>query len=326
MILDKLLIFCLMFVMMFFINLLNSSSIFIQWLCMEFCTILLISIINIKSKNKIVSIIYFMISSISSLLLIMMISINFNQLFLLKTMNLILMMSMFLKIGMFPFCFWMIHIYKFSSWKQIFIISTFMKFIPIYFFSSLIYMTPIFLYFLIFNNLFISLYTNLEFSMKKLFGCSSIFNSTIFIFINEFNKTLFMLFFFIYIFIFFILTFMMEFYNVKNNFFNFSLKSLYLFIIMLFIYSSFPLFLTFIYKWEFTYLLNIYFSNNIVLLFLLSGFIMMWNYFILLKSLILKYVFCKNNFYKNKEFHMMNMFMYMIMFMYLFMFMLFNLM
>nr|BDH21136.1 NADH dehydrogenase subunit 2 [Bombus schrencki]BDH21149.1 NADH dehydrogenase subunit 2 [Bombus schrencki] len=325
MFLDKLSIFCLLSLMMYFILLLNSSSIFIQWLFMEFCTILLISMINFKSFNKIVSIIYFMISSISSLLLIMFITINFNQLFLMKMMNLILLMSMFLKIGMFPFCFWMIYIYKISSWKQIFIISTFMKFIPIYFFSSLIIMTPIFLYFLIFNNFFISLYTNLEFSMKKLFGCSSIFNSMFFIIIIQFNKTVFMLFFMIYILIFFILSFMLEFYKIKNNFFNFSKKSFYLFIIMLFIYSSFPLFLTFMMKWELIYLLNLYLGNNIIFFLLLSVFIMVWNYFIMFKLLILKFKFCKNNYYMNDELFLMNLFTYMIIFMYLMMFIMFNL-
>nr|DBA43585.1 TPA_asm: ND2 [Bombus impetuosus] len=326
MIFDKLSIFCLTFLMVYFIFLLNSSSILVQWLVMEFCTILLISIINFKSSNKIVSIIYFMVSSISSLLLIMVISVNFNQLFLMKMMNMILMMSMFLKVGMFPFCFWMIYIYKFSSWEQIFIVSTFMKFIPIYFFSSLIYMTPTFLYFLIFNNFFISLYTNLEFSMKKLFGCSSIFNSTFFIFIVQFNKTMFMLFFIIYILIFFILSFMLSFYDIKNNFFNFSKKFFYLFIIVMFIYSSFPLFLTFMMKWELIYLLNFYLENNIVFLLLLSSFIMVWNYFIMFKLLILKFNFCKNNFYMNNELFLMNLFIYLIIYLYLMMFMLFNLM
>nr|YP_002519420.1 NADH dehydrogenase subunit 2 [Bombus hypocrita sapporensis]ABY75171.1 NADH dehydrogenase subunit 2 [Bombus hypocrita sapporensis] len=322
---NKLNLTYLIFIMNLFFMLMNSSSIYIQWLTMEFSTIIMIGMINIKSMNKIISILYFMISSISSLMTIMIISFNFTQLFTLKNpdINLMLMISMFMKIGMFPFCFWMILIYNKSSSSQIFIISTFMKFIPIYFFSSIINLSPIMITFLFLNNLFISLYTNLNFSIKKLFGCSSIFNSLLFILMIYSNKNLFLLFMIIYSTSFLNLILTMKFYNIKNlNFNNISLNSYYLLILMLFMYASFPLFMTFMMKWEFIYSLNLNFSNNLIFLLMLSSMFMLWNYFILFKFMILKFKFnkmTKINFINFKKISLS------IMMIYSFMFMLFNL-
>ena len=101
--------------------------------------------------------------------------------------------------------------------------------------------------FLFLNNLFISLYTNLNFSIKKLFGCSSIFNSLVFILTIYGNKNLFLLFIIIYITSFLNLILILKFYNIRNlNFSNISLNSYYLLILILLIYASFPLFATFI--------------------------------------------------------------------------------
>nr|DBA43650.1 TPA_asm: ND2 [Bombus lantschouensis] len=326
MLMNKLNLTYLIFIMNLFFLLMSSPSIYIQWLSMEFSTIILISMINIKSMNKIVSILYFMISSISSLVIIMIISFNFTQLFTFKNpdINLMLMMSMFMKIGMFPFCFWMIFIYNKSSWSQIFIISTFMKFIPIYFFSSIIYLSPMMITLLFLNNLFISLYTNLNFSIKKLFGCSSIFNSLFFILMIYSNKNLFSLFMIIYLTSFLNLILIMKFYDIKNlNFNNISLNSYYLLVLKLFMYASFPLFVTFMMKWEFIYTLNINLSNNLIFILMLSSMLMIWNYFILFKFMILKFKFnkmTKINFINMKKISLS------IITSYSFMFMLFNLM
>nr|DBA43676.1 TPA_asm: ND2 [Bombus ladakhensis] len=314
----------LLMLFLFFI-MLNSSSLYIQWLMMEFSTILMISMINIKSKNKIVSILYFFMSSISSLLIILIISMNFSQLMMFKNpnINMLLNISMFLKTGMFPFIFWMIYIYNLSSWMQIFLISTFMKFIPIYFFSSMIYYSTTFMSLLFINNIFISLYTNINFSIKKLFGCSSIFNSLFFFVILMMNKNMFIMLMLMYMFLFFMLSIQLEFYNTDNlNFMNFSNNSLYMMILLLFMYSSFPLFLTFMFKWEFIYILNLYYSNNLILLLLLSSMMMMWNYFILFKYMILKFKFYK----MNTKMEIMNFknFLYFNIFIYSSMFLMFN--
>nr|ATL63092.1 NADH dehydrogenase subunit 2 [Bombus consobrinus] len=311
---------------MFFIMIMNSTSIYIQWLSMEFSTILMISMINIKSNNKIVSILYFMMSSISSLLIIIFITLNYSQLYFIKNydMNNILMISMFLKIGIFPFCFWMIKIYLMSSWKQIFIMSTLMKFIPIYFFSSIMYFSPNMMILMLLNNIFLSLYTNLNFSIKKMFGCSSVFNSFFFYFILQINKNYFFLFMFIYMTLFFLITFMLNFYNIKNqDFSNFSSKAFIIFTILMFMYSMFPLFMTFLFKWQFIILFNKIYSNNIIILLLLMSMMMIWNYFTLMKTLMLKFKF-KKNFFKI-EILSMKILIPMIIFFYSMTFLMFNL-
>lgn len=293
---NKIYIFSLFSVIILFFIILNSSRIYIKWLTIEFSTIIIIRIINIKSNNKIVRIIYFIISSISSLLIIIIISLNYSQIFILKNyiINFLLNLSIFLKIGFFPFCFWIIYIYKISSWNQILIISTFIKFIPIYFFSSTIFITPYLLNILILNNIFVALYTNKNFSIKKLFGCSSIFNSLFFYLIIHTNKNLFILLILIYLNIFFILIYFLNFYNINNlNFRNLSIYSYFIFIILLLIYSSLPLFFSFIFKWEFIFNLNLNLSYNLIILLLLLRIFIIWNYFILLKYILLKLKFNK---------------------------------
>nr|DBA43559.1 TPA_asm: ND2 [Bombus haemorrhoidalis] len=323
---NKMNIFNIFWVNIMSLILLNSSSIYVQWLSMEFSTMLMISMINIKSKNKIVSTLYYIMSSISSMMVIAIISMNLSQMYNLinNNINLMLMISLYLKIGMFPFCFWMIFIYKLSSWSQIFLISTFMKFIPIYFYMSLINFSSSMFISLIMNNIFISFYTNLNFSLKKLFACSSIFNSLFFIIIIQINKNMCMLFFVIYVILFYFLTYMFDYYNIENlNFNNMSYKSLNITIILMFTYSSFPLFITFMMKWEFIYLLNMNLKSNMMILIILMSMFMLWNYFILFKTLIIKFL--------NKNLMMMEMISMkllipMTILFYMCMFLLFNLM
>jgi hypothetical protein len=233
-------------------------------------------------------------------------------------------LSIFLKIGIFPFCLWIIYIYNISSWNQIIIISTLIKFIPIYFFSSIIYITPFLIFILFINNTFIALYTNINFSIKKIFRCSSIFNSFFFIFIIYSNKNLFILLILIYLCLFSTLIYFFNYYNLKNlNFRNFSQNSHFIFIILLFIYSSFPLFLSFIFKWEFIYCLNLSIRNNLMIILLLLRIIIIWNYFVLLKYIILKFKF--NKIIKNFEVFQIKTFILIIIIFFSIIFIIFNL-
>lgn len=226
----------------------------------------------------------------------MAISTNFTQLFIINDsyLNIILYISLFIKIGIFPFISWIIYIYNISSWNQIFIISTFIKFIPIYFFSSLIFISSNFILLLILNNIFIALYTNINFSLKKLFGCSSIFNSLFFIIIICLNKNYFILFILIYLLVFWILIIILDFYNINNlNFNHLPINSFKIIKILIFIYSSFPIFISFILKWQLTYLITLNFSNNLIIALLVIRIFIIWNYFILFKYLITKFKYTK---------------------------------
>nr|DBA43728.1 TPA_asm: ND2 [Bombus soroeensis] len=321
----KLQIFMTMTSLILFYIIFSTSSIFIKWLSMEFITIMLISLLNIKSENKSPSITYFLYSSIASLFTIIVISLNYTQLFMIKdnTINNLMIIILNLKIGLFPFYYWMIFIYKSSSWKQIYILSTLLKFIPIYFFSSLIYLSTEFLIMLSINMIFISLYTNINFSIKKLLGCSSIFNSILFIMIAYINKPMFFMMMSIYMIMLYLLIYILNYYNIENlNFNNMSNNSIYILFISIFMYSSFPMFISFMIKWEFMFYININYSNNILMLLMLTNMIMMWNYFSLFKFLIMKFNLHKKN---NKMKIPLKLMFSFILIMYSLMFLLFNL-
>nr|YP_009714559.1 NADH dehydrogenase subunit 2 [Bombus waltoni]QGK86766.1 NADH dehydrogenase subunit 2 [Bombus waltoni] len=276
---------------MFFI-MMCTESIYIKWLMMEFSTIISIGLINIDSGNKKISILYYIMSTISGLFVIIVVSMNFSFLMIKDIMiNNILMISMFLKLGIFPFWFWMIYIYNIATWPQIFLLSTIMKFIPIYFFSDVIYMSMNMFGFICLNNLLISMYANYKFNMKKLLGCSSIFNSSYLLLMLYMNNSLFILLSVIYLINFAFLIYMMSYYNISNMEFNYVPENVMNLIkIMMFTYSSFPMFSTFIFKWEFFMLLSSFnMNNNMVMMILISNVVMIWNYFIVVKYMNLKF-------------------------------------
>ena len=117
----------------------NSNNIFVQWILIEFRIIIRIRLINIKSQNKIPRMIYYIVSVISRIFLFFIIIVYLSSIRFVKSniFNFIVQILFFLKIGIFPFHFWIIFSYEIINWKQIFLISTLIKFIPIYIIVSL---------------------------------------------------------------------------------------------------------------------------------------------------------------------------------------------
>ena len=118
----------------------NSNNIFVQWILIEFRIIIRIRLINIKSQNKIPRMIYYIVSVISRIFLFFIIIVYLSSIRFVKSniFNFIVQILFFLKIGIFPFHFWIIFSYEIINWKQIFLISTLIKFIPIYIIVSII--------------------------------------------------------------------------------------------------------------------------------------------------------------------------------------------
>ena len=71
--------------------------------------------------------------------------------------------------------------------KDIFYLSTIIKFIPIIFFCHFINFGLNLIILLILNRVFISIYISINFSLKKLFACSTSFNNILLIFIYIIN-------------------------------------------------------------------------------------------------------------------------------------------
>nr|QNG58163.1 NADH dehydrogenase subunit 2 [Apis mellifera]QNG58176.1 NADH dehydrogenase subunit 2 [Apis mellifera]QNG58189.1 NADH dehydrogenase subunit 2 [Apis mellifera]QNG58202.1 NADH dehydrogenase subunit 2 [Apis mellifera]UCC47154.1 NADH dehydrogenase subunit 2 [Apis mellifera] len=288
-----------------FVLMMNSNNIFIQWMLMEFGTIISISLINIKSTNKTPSLIYYSVSVISSIFLFFMIIVYLSSISFIKTdtFNFMVQMMFFLKIGTFPFHFWMIYSYEMMNWKQIFLMSTLIKFIPIYMMVSMTKINSWTLYFLITNSLYISFYANKFYTLKKLLACSTIFNSFYFIFILELNKNMFIAMIILYSFNYFLLISFLNKFNIQNfNFMFYNKYQMYTFMTLMFNYSMYPIFLSFVIKWNLIFMMvSIKAYNWILFLLMISSMLMIWNYIIILKRVFLKMNFYKNNFIDDKD-------------------------
>nr|UML38442.1 NADH dehydrogenase subunit 2 [Apis mellifera ligustica] len=288
-----------------FVLMMNSNNIFIQWMLMEFGTIISISLINIKSTNKTPSLIYYSVSVISSIFLFFMIIVYLSSISFTKTdtFNFMVQMMFFLKIGTFPFHFWMIYSYEMMNWKQIFLMSTLIKFIPIYMMVSMTKINSWTLYFLITNSLYISFYANKFYTLKKLLACSTIFNSFYFIFILELNKNMFIAMIILYSFNYFLLISFLNKFNIQNfNFMFYNKYQMYTFLTLMFNYSMYPIFLSFVIKWNLIFMMvSIKAYNWILFLLMISSMLMIWNYIIILKRVFLKMNFYKNNFIDDKD-------------------------
>nr|QNG58137.1 NADH dehydrogenase subunit 2 [Apis mellifera]UCC47159.1 NADH dehydrogenase subunit 2 [Apis mellifera] len=288
-----------------FVLMMNSNNIFIQWMLMEFGTIISISLINIKSTNKTPSLIYYSVSVISSIFLFFMIIVYLSSISFTKTdtFNFMVQMMFFLKIGTFPFHFWMIYSYEMMNWKQIFLMSTLIKFIPIYMMVSMTKINSWTLYFLITNSLYISFYTNKFYTLKKLLACSTIFNSFYFIFILELNKNMFIAMIILYSFNYFLLISFLNKFNIQNfNFMFYNKYQMYTFLTLMFNYSMYPIFLSFVIKWNLIFMMvSVKAYNWILFLLMISSMLMIWNYIIILKRVFLKMNFYKNNFIDDKD-------------------------
>nr|YP_010154751.1 NADH dehydrogenase subunit 2 [Ceratina okinawana]QQX27986.1 NADH dehydrogenase subunit 2 [Ceratina okinawana] len=307
-----------------------NNNLMMNWLLMEMSTMMSISLINLKS-NKLSSIIYYFISSISSILLMSMLIMYIKSNLLIEhyynLFNLLIYFSLFLKIGIFPFSYWMIYIYELLSWYEIFFMSTFMKFIPLYMYMSIIqFNMKIFIY-LMMNSMLISLYSYKFYSLKKIIACSSINQMSFFIILMNFNKTLSLLYMMLYLILIFMMSSIMNnlnlnkkidfiFYNNNNNKMN-----MYIYMMIMLIYSMLPPFFSFIMKWMFFMEMSKLFFNSLLMLLLMSSILMIWNYLNILENSIFYMKTMKKQL--NKKFNLINSIMINLIFN-MILFMLFN--
>nr|ARA91123.1 NADH dehydrogenase subunit 2 [Apis koschevnikovi]BAW89003.1 NADH dehydrogenase subunit 2 [Apis koschevnikovi] len=295
-----------------FVLMMNTCNVFIQWVIMEFSTIISISLINIKSPNKIPSLIYYMISVISSVFLFLFIIMYFSSLEFTKSdqFNFLIQILFYLKIGMFPFHYWMIFSYEMMNWKQIFLMSTLIKFIPIYMFVSLTYINLFTLSFLTLGNVYIAFYTNKFYSLKKLLACSTIFNSMYFILLLNLSKPMFITMIIVYSINYLLMIGFLNESNIHNLNINFINKyQMYAFIILMLSYSMYPIMLTFVIKWNLIYMMISVKAYNWIMFFMMvSSTLMTWNYMTMLKSIFMKMKYYKNEFNGNMKYYYFSLF------------------
>nr|AAN64183.1 NADH dehydrogenase subunit 2 [Thrips imaginis] len=200
---------------------LSSNSFMSMWMSME---INLFSFIPLISSNqKIMSekstMLYFLIQSISSSIFLISFSMNLENLKSMMTTMMIL--AIFMKLGMFPFHFWMISIIEGMEWEQAFILMTLQKIIPIMILSFMTQQKMIIMFWIL-NSLIACISGLTMFSTRKILGFSSINHLSIMLMAMILSKKIFKAYFIIYSFMTFSATKMMKTTNLNFLFQSFT--------------------------------------------------------------------------------------------------------
>nr|UEP15868.1 NADH dehydrogenase subunit 2 [Thrips setosus] len=176
---------------------LSSSSFLSMWMSME---INLFSMIPLMSEDQKTyseksTMIYFLIQSVSSSIVIICVSFNSKD-FKSLTMMMIFL-AIFVKLGMFPFHIWMICTIEGMSWNLAFFMMTLQKIIPISILMLFIHQETIIMFCLL--NSFIVAFSGITmFSMRKIMGFSSINHLSLMLMAMVLSKKTFKMYFFIY--------------------------------------------------------------------------------------------------------------------------------
>uniref|UniRef100_UPI003D53F538 NADH dehydrogenase subunit 2 n=1 Tax=Geniotrigona thoracica TaxID=395500 RepID=UPI003D53F538 len=293
-----------MYVIFFFM--LTLDNFLLKWSLYEISMIIMVMILNVtKGSSKMVSVVYYSVSSITSIILLFTIvfcnNITLMSSFSSKLLFKFMMIMIFIKLSMFPFHNWMIYCYEKSSWNQIFLMSSIMKFIPISFFCHFMLLWNNIIIFLIINSIFMSFYVNINFSLKKMLACSTSFNNFLLIYMFMLNIKQFILFTIIYSIILYYLTYILSKFNCSKLFIIYNFKNIkYLFKMLIFIYSMLPMMMSFLLKWNFLYEMSKFnnYISFIYFMFLISNLLMMWKYMVIIKNLMLMkkfFIFYKMN-------------------------------
>nr|QHD26481.1 NADH dehydrogenase subunit 2 [Lepidotrigona terminata] len=234
-----------------------------------------------------------------------------------------LLVLVMMKLSMFPFHNWMIFCYEKSSWEQMFLMSSIMKFIPISFFCHFLEFWKVMLFIAMFNSIFMSIYVGIGFSLKKTIACSTSFNNFILMYIFMLNTKQFVIFAVTYSMVLFSLTQLLSKFGCSKYFILFNSKPAeYMFKIWVVIYSMIPMASSFILKWNFVYeMLKFNSSMSFVyFLFLLSNLMMIWKYMLMIK----KSFMTKASFTMKNEIPKVSMWMVLATFLFITLFVIFN--
>nr|ALO64754.1 NADH dehydrogenase subunit 2 [Andrena nigroaenea] len=282
---NKITIQIIIIILMIAMNLVMNNKMFL-WMTLEISTMSFISMI-IMSKSFNASIIYFIISFISSTIMFMGLlyhpSIN---------MNILIMISISIKIALFPLNYWFNLMSKSINYTNLGILMTLMKFIPLNIMHLMVEMNQFMLPVVIISMIMSPIMTINKYSLKLILSYSSIHQTSMMIMIMYMNFYMFMLYFLLYTLITYTLMLMLNSMNNKLKYeFNMNKKMKIMYFFMMISYSYFPPMTTFIMKWsliENLIMMNIQFKL-ISFIVMLSSFIMIWSYLNFMNNNIYNY-------------------------------------
>uniref|UniRef100_UPI0030E13A27 NADH dehydrogenase subunit 2 n=1 Tax=Thrips major TaxID=670476 RepID=UPI0030E13A27 len=192
----------------------SSNSFLMMWMSMEINLFSVIPMISMNQKffSEKSTMLYFLIQGISSSLTLLAISMNLEDM---KSMKLlILFLSIFMKLGMFPFHFWMISTIEGMTWEMAFILMTIQKMIPMIILMQII-QKKMMIMFCLLNSMIAALSGITMFSMRKIMGFSSINHLSLMLIGLSISHSTFMTYFMIYSLMTYSATKMMEKMNVN---------------------------------------------------------------------------------------------------------------
>nr|YP_009927486.1 NADH dehydrogenase subunit 2 [Pseudodendrothrips mori]QFO91088.1 NADH dehydrogenase subunit 2 [Pseudodendrothrips mori] len=180
---------------------LSSNSFLGIWMGLELNLSAFIPLFIIKESKKVETslMIFFLIQSVTSLLMLFSVTILTILPFLKSLITKILFFSIFFKMGIFPFHFWVMKIFENLSWHNCFIFSTIQKVIPL---SLFIVMKPkaVLILMCIFNSIGASLSGLNQFSVRKIMAFSSINHLTFMTISSILSKFILKIYFLMYFF------------------------------------------------------------------------------------------------------------------------------
>nr|YP_009434632.1 NADH dehydrogenase subunit 2 [Dolichovespula panda]ATF28539.1 NADH dehydrogenase subunit 2 [Dolichovespula panda] len=255
-------LFYSMFLIMLILSIISISlSNFMHlWLLMEINTLIFISMMALETKNFKLTFNFFLIQSISSLMLIYLMNLKHSLFNNSEWINFILILSLSMKIGLFPFFYWPPLINKNISWKMIFIMSTTQKFIPLLLIYSYFnnienkFTNFLFIMLSIFSSLMSIIMCLNENNIKKIMSYSSLNHLSWMIFIMIFDLSMFMIYFIFYFISMMFMCLLLNKLDIKTfqdlskfQYFNYKEINFYLSLNLLII-SALPPFMTFLIK------------------------------------------------------------------------------
>nr|QTA50550.1 NADH dehydrogenase subunit 2 [Wiebesia pumilae] len=312
----------------------NASSWFIYWILMELNLTAFIYLIskdpNIKPANLMN---YFLIQANASMLYL------FSSLFMYFNENNFMIfpmiISLIVKLGIFPFHMWYIKILTNLNWMNIFLISTIQKIIPFNIINSLInYINPNYnslMFIIITMNVIYASFMGLQsFSIKIIMGYSSMIQTSWILMLMNSNEKICILYILTYILI--SSSLMWLFYYLNINFLQDLYKMkfmkiiyMYMLIMPMLSLAGLPPFTGFLMKWmAIKSMIN--FSFNLLMIFILSSLISTFFYVRFTYSFFMYYFYTKKNNFKLINFNFsipesliyMNWFSMMFLFIYLY--------
>nr|QCG69836.1 NADH dehydrogenase subunit 2 [Andrena striata] len=278
---------------MIMLNLIINNKMF-MWMTLEISTMSFISMM-IMSKSYTPSIMYFIVSFVSSTMLMLGLTLHPNI-----NLNMMIMVSIMIKIAMFPFNYWFNLMSKSINYMNLSILMTLMKFIPMNIMHMTTEMNQLMMLMIVASMIISPVMSINKYSTKLILSYSSIHQTSMMMMIMYMNFYMFITYFTLYtiITLSLVYTFSKTSNKMKYEFIMNKKMKITLFITMI-MYSYFPPMTTFIMKWSL--IENMIMMNNqlklISLIVVMSSFVMIWSYL----------NFMNNNIYSFNNFNKMFM-------------------